>query len=91
MSEQRPTTNVLLKHKERQSYTEFADVLETIAQKIRTEKKFTMVQDGKPVEVNVADVLKVEFEYETKGDKHSFEIEFDWYEGQTGPSKMEIL
>lgn len=91
MREQRPNTNVLLKHEEKQSYTEFADILETIAKKIREEKKFTMVQDGKPVEVNLADMLKVEYEYKTKGDNHSFEIEFDWYEGEKGPSKMEIL
>lgn len=86
----KPVTKVLINHKQKQDLNEFATILETIAQKLRQEGQFTFMQGTEEVVVQPSQVVKVEFEYTTKGDKHSFEIEFDWYEGDAGPKNMTI-
>ncbi|WP_216829534.1 amphi-Trp domain-containing protein [Alkalihalobacterium elongatum] len=83
-------TQIIFKHKEQQGINEFAEVLETIAKKLREEGQFVFMQGEEEVQVKPSQRLKVEYEYSTKGDKHSFEIEFDWIEGETGPNKMGI-
>lgn len=88
--ETRPMTQVLLKHKEYQSTLEFANVLEKIAQKLKTEGQFTFVQGSEQIEVSPADRIKVEYKYTVKGDKHEFEIEFDWHTGDRSPKTMGI-
>lgn len=87
---QKLTTNVLIKHKETTNVHEFATVLETIAKKLRDEGQFFFMQGDEEVNVKPSDNVKVEYEYTTKGDKHSFEIEFDWIEGDAGPKSMGI-
>ena len=86
----RPVTQVLINHKEHQSLNEFAAMLETIAKKLREEQQFVFMQGEKQVEVSPSERVKVEYEYEVKGDKHSFEIEFDWYTGESEAKTMEI-
>jgi len=86
----KPMTEVILKHKERQSIAEFAATLETIAKKLKENGEFTFVQDTEPTVVNPSEQLKIEYSYTKKGDKHSFEIEFDWYTGTETPKKMTI-
>lgn len=86
----RPTTQVLLKHKEYQSTVEFANMLEKIAQKLKNEGKFTFVQGTEQIEVTPADQIKVEYKYTKKGDKYEFEIEFDWRTGDHAPKTMGI-
>jgi amphi-Trp domain-containing protein len=90
MQPNKPITEVLLKHKEQQSVQEFAMILEEIAQKLKVEKKFTFVQGTEQTIVSPTGQLKVEYEYTKKGDRHSFEIEFDWREGTTEQGKMGI-
>ncbi len=90
MQPTKPVTEVLLKHKEHQSAHEFAATLEKIAQKLRAERQFTFVQGTEQVIVAPGDQVKVSYEYTKKGDKHSFEIEFDWYEGARAQGKMGI-
>lgn len=86
----KPMTEVILKHKERQSVAEFAATLETIAKKLKENGEFTFVQDAEPTVVSPSEQLKIEYSYTKKGDKHSFEIEFDWYTGKETPKKMTI-
>lgn len=86
----KPVTEVLLKHKETQSIEAFASTLEKIAQKLRTEGQFTFTQGEKHTDIHPAEQLKVAYEYTKKGDKHSFEIEFDWYEGAKALGTMSI-
>lgn len=91
MKEQRkPVTQVLIKHKEQQNVYEFATTLEKIAQKLKENGSFTFVQGNDQVEVSPSEQIKIEYEYTLKGDKHSFEIEFDWYTGEREPKKMGI-
>lgn len=82
MKEAKPITNVVLKHKEKQSLEEFAIVLETIAKKLKERGEFTFTQGEEAISIAPGKVVKAEFQYTTKSNKHSFEIEFDWYEGE---------
>lgn len=91
MSQQpKPVTEVLIRHKEHQSLQEFANMLETIAKKLREDGQFIFMQDQEQVEVQPANQVKVEYQYTLKGDKHSFEIEFDWYTGDRAKKTMGI-
>ncbi|WP_332649059.1 amphi-Trp domain-containing protein [Lysinibacillus sp. 54212] len=83
-------TQVLVKHKEQQTVYEFATTLEIIAQKLKENGQFTFVQGTEQVEISPSDQVKIEYEYTVKGDKHSFEIEFDWYTGEREPKRMGI-
>lgn len=86
----KPKTQVIIKHKEQQDLQQFATMLEKIAQKLKEEGQFTFVQGTEQIVVSPSDYLKVEYEYTVKGDKHSFEIEFDWFVGDKARQKMEI-
>lgn len=88
--ENRPVTQVLINHKEQQSLHEFANMLEAIAKKLKEEQQFVFMQGEEQVEVSPSERVKVEYEYEVKGDKHSFEIEFDWYTGDSERKTMTI-
>ncbi|MFF5995960.1 amphi-Trp domain-containing protein [Lysinibacillus sp. KU-BSD001] len=90
MQANKPVTEVLLKHKEHQSIQELAETLEKIAQKLRTEGQFIFVQGTEQVVVAPSGQVKVEYEYTKKGEKHSFEIEFDWYEGIHPKQKLSM-
>lgn len=90
MVEQKPVTEVLLDREERQTLLEFAATLETIARKLKEKGAFTLTEGEREIVVEPADTLKVEYSYEKKGDKHSFEIEFDWRTGDQAPNKMSI-
>lgn len=88
--QQRPVKEVLIKHKEQQSVKELALLLEKIGQKLREEGQFTFIQGEEQILVQPGEQLKVEYEYTKKGDKHSFEIEFDWYTGESSRKPMGI-
>lgn len=90
MVEQKPVTEVLLDREDRQTLVEFATTLETIARKLKEKGAFTLTEGEREILVNPADTLKVEYFYEKKGDKHSFEIEFDWRTGDQASKKMGI-
>lgn len=87
---EKPITEVLINHKEQQRLDELATMLETIAKKLREEKKFVFVQGNEEIEVSPSDQVKTEYKYTLKGDKHSFEIEFDWYTGDRATKTMNI-
>lgn len=90
MEQTKPVRQVLVKHKEHQTVQEFAAMLEKIAQRLKEQGTFTFVQGTEQVEVTPSDQLKVDYEYTVKGDKHEFEIEFEWYEGERATKKMTI-
>jgi len=90
MQQNKPVTDVLLKHKEHQQVEQFAMTLEKIAQKLRQNGHFTFVQGDKQIQVIPNEELKVTYEYTKKLDKHSFEIQFDWIEGEPKYGKMVI-
>lgn len=82
METSKPVKQVLIKHKERQNVQDFANMLETIAQKLKTEGKFTFVHGNEQIEVTPATEVEVEYEYIVKGNEHEFEIEFEWKPGE---------
>ncbi|MED3660956.1 amphi-Trp domain-containing protein [Ureibacillus terrenus] len=88
--EKRNREQVLIKHKEVQTVQEFAETLEKIAQKLKQEGKFTFVQGAEQVEVAPSDQVKVDVKYKVKGDKHEFEIEFEWSPALKKSGKMSI-
>lgn len=90
MPANKPTRQILIKHKEQQSIQDFAAMLEKIAQNLREKGKFTFVQGTEQIEVSPAELIKAEYEYVVNGDKHEFEIEFEWYEGARSAGKMRI-
>lgn len=90
MKETRTLANVIIDHKEKQTLEEFASMLEKLAQKLKDQGSFVFVQNDKETLVQPSSILKTEVKYIQKGTKHSFEIEFDWNEGEKGPEKMEI-
>lgn len=90
MKEQKPAKNILIDYATNLTRNELADFLEKIAEKIRQEGSFTFVQNEQDVQINFAEQVKTEIEYEQQGDKHEFEIEIKWYEGQK-QGKMEII
>lgn len=86
----KPITEVLIDHEEKQSLDTFATTLETIAKKLKSEGHFDFVQGTESITVTPSETIKVEYEYTKKADKHSFEIEFDWYEGEKAHKSMSI-
>lgn len=90
MKEQKRTKKVLIDYATNLSRNELADFLEKIASKIRDEGSFTFVQNDQDVLVSFPENVKTEIEYEVQGDKHEFEIEVEWREGQKH-GKMNII
>lgn len=86
----KPEKEILIDRKEHQSLQEFANMLETIARKLKEQGTFTLVEGEKEVVVTPSQQLKVEYSYEKRGDKHSFEIEFDWKTGDHASSSFKI-
>ncbi|MGO2083121.1 amphi-Trp domain-containing protein [Vagococcus sp.] len=79
--EKKKTTEVMIDREEKQTVAELALFLETMAIKLKEAQSFSFIEGDKQTLISPSDPLKVEYKYEKKGDKHSFEIEFDWYEG----------
>lgn len=89
-NQEKPFTQVLIKHKEVQNLQDFATMLEKIAQKLKQEGKFTFIQGTEQIEVAPSNQLKVDYKYTVKGDKHEFEIEFEWSPNSKVENKMTI-
>lgn len=90
MREPKPLTEVLVDYGEKQSLVAFATTLETLAKKLKEQGSFQFVQGTETISVIPSEQLKVEYKYTKKADKHPFEIEFDWIEGQKIISPMSI-
>ncbi len=83
-------TEVLINHEEKQSLVTFATTLEIIAKKLKEQGSFQFVQGTKAISITPSKQLTVEYGYTKKADKHSFEIEFKWSEGQKELPLMSI-
>ena len=68
--------------KEHVSLGEFADTLELIAKKLREDGSFNLIEGTKETLITPGNKLEVEYSYTTRGDKHEFEIEFEWNDGE---------
>jgi amphi-Trp domain-containing protein len=90
MREPKPMTEILIDYEEKQSLVAFATTLETIAKKLKEQGSFQFVQGTKAISITPSEQLKVEYSYTKKADKHSFEIEFYWSEGQKEIPSMSI-
>lgn len=88
--ENKKTTEVMIDREEKQTVAELALFLETMAIKLKEAQSFNFIEGDKQTLISPSDPLKVEYKYEKKGDKHSFEIEFDWYEGNAKRSPFSI-
>ncbi|MGX7196946.1 amphi-Trp domain-containing protein [Enterococcus olivae] len=86
----KPVTEVLIDHEEKQTLVTFATTLETIAKKLKDEGHFNFVQGTETIAVTPTEQIVAEYKYEKKGEKHSFEIELEWYEGQKAHKTMSI-
>lgn len=86
----KPVTEVLIDHEEKQTLVAFATTLETIAKKLKEDGHFEFVQGTESIPINPPEQIVAEYKYEKKGAKHSFEIELEWQEGQKGPQSMSI-
>ncbi len=78
----KPVTEVLIDHEEKQTLVAFATTLETIAKKLKEDGQFHFVQGTEAIPILPTEHITAEYKYEKKGDKHSFEIELEWYEGE---------
>ena len=56
-------TEVILKHKERQSVAEFAKNTGNDCKKLKENGEFTFVQDTEPTVVSPSEQLKIEYSY----------------------------
>ena len=65
-------------------------MLRKSAQKLKQEGKFTFIQGTEQIEVAPSNQLKVDYTYTVKGDKHEFEIEFEWSPNSKVENKMTI-
>ena len=83
-------TEVIIDREEKQTVAELATLLETMAAKLKETQSFHFIEGDKQTTISPSDPLKVEYKYEKKGDKHSFEIEFDWYEGNSKKQPFSI-
>ncbi|MGM9926794.1 MAG: amphi-Trp domain-containing protein [Bacillus sp. (in: firmicutes)] len=90
MKQHRTESNVLVDYEEKQTVGELAELLESIAQKLKNQGTFAFVQNDNETIVQPNERVKTEVKYTQKGAKHSIEIEFDWIEGAKAPSKIEI-
>lgn len=86
----KPTTEVLLKLKEKKSIEEVANLLTDLADKLKTDQKIVFAKNEGEVEVKPNAEVTLELEYTKKGTKHQFEIEIEWVEGEQS-SKITML
>ncbi len=80
----KPAKKILVDSEQVQNLQEFTSMLETLTSRLKEQGSFTITQGTEAVQVQPADQVEVEIKYEIKGDKHSFELELEWYEGQKG-------
>lgn len=83
---QRKPKVVHVDYEEKMSLDNAIAFLETIVTKLKEEKSFTLTVDGKSHHVSPASQVELEVKLEEENDKHAFEFELEWKEGQEGSS-----
>ncbi|AXI00160.1 amphi-Trp domain-containing protein [Sporosarcina sp. PTS2304] len=82
----RSTKVVLVDHEEKMSLINAAEFLETLAKKLREEGSFTLTHDGQTHHVTPTSRVELEIKLEKQNDKHTFEVELEWREGDQNSS-----
>ncbi|MDV6378291.1 amphi-Trp domain-containing protein [Sporosarcina sp. GW1-11] len=85
-NEKRSAKVVLVDHEEKMSLANAAEFLESLAKKLREEGTFTLTQGDQTHEVTPASSVELEIKLEKQGDKHTFEVELEWREGENDSS-----
>lgn len=75
---ERPRTIVHFESEERRSVKEIANFLKLIAEKLETQGSFQIEQASEHFDIRPSGNTKLELKYESKGDRHKFEIEIEW-------------
>lgn len=75
---------VLVDFEEKMSLTNAVTYFETISQKLKEEGSFTLTHNGKTIEIKPSSTVELEIKVEKQQDKHKFEIELEWTEGEEG-------
>jgi amphi-Trp domain-containing protein len=83
-------TEVLIDYEEHQRLNEFADMLESIAKKLKEDKQFTFLHNEEEIIIAPSEQVEAEYKYTIKGAKHSFEIELDWRTDDKGSQSLNI-
>ncbi|OEF96647.1 hypothetical protein BHF68_07715 [Desulfuribacillus alkaliarsenatis] len=84
--DQKPRTVVHFKSEERRTVNEIADFLRVVADKLDTQGSFQIEQAGEQFDIRPEGNTKLELKYESKGERHKFEIEIEWKPGQEDKS-----
>lgn len=81
-------SNVVFRSKEPRSTEEIGRFLINAGEKLVSGGSFTVVQDGREIEVTPTGSTKLDLKYKTKGYKEEFEIEIEWR--PTGGGSVDI-
>ncbi len=82
MSKVKEEKVVYFERKANLSLVEFATQLEVLARKLKEEGAVTFKEGERETFVSPSRNVKAEFKYTSLNNKHEFEIELQWYDGQ---------
>lgn len=74
--------NVLIDYEQKMSLDEAITFLETIVNKLKTDKSLTLTLGEQSHQVNPADQVELEVKLEERNKKYSLELELEWTEGE---------
>lgn len=81
-NEQKRQKEVLIDFEEKMSLANAAAYFESISRKLKEEGSFTLNLNGQTVEIKPSSTVELEIKVEKENDKHKFEMELEWIEGQ---------
>lgn len=91
MQEEKRQKTVHVDFEQRMSLDEAVQFLDTLVAKLKTEKSFTLTHAGQTYEVTPSQQVELEVKLQEKENKHQFELELEWIEGDDGQdSGLEI-
>lgn len=80
----KPRKQVFVNVEEQRSVEDIGKFLVEIGQKLAGEGSFSLSQGGQSYQVAPSGQVELEVQYKTKGDKHTFEVEIEWWPGREG-------
>lgn len=80
MSGIKPTKEYLFNSEQLVNRSEAAAFLRQLADKLKKEGSFTLVQNERQLQVTLSSTIKLEVSYRKKGDKYKLEVELEWRE-----------
>ncbi len=75
---------------EPRSVEEIGRFLVNLGEKLLEQGGFTVTQGEQEYYIEPGGASKLELKYESKGEKHQFEIEIEWKPGKAGAEEVEI-